>query len=70
MIEEAVLEQLRTALRASETREQLRVPDADWQLFEERHFKLVRDLVKGVSYDGTTGAVSLSLMRGEANHED
>jgi site-specific DNA recombinase len=70
MIEEAVLDQLRTALRASETREQLRVSEADWQTFEEGHFELVRALVKEVSYDGTTGAVSLNLMRSEASHED
>jgi hypothetical protein len=70
MIEDAVLDQLRTALRASETREQLRVAEADWQTFEEGHFELVRTLVKEVSYDGTTGAVSLNLMRNEASHED
>ena len=70
MIEDAVLDQLRTALRASETREQLRVAEADWQTFEEGHFELVRTLVKEVSYDGTTGAVSLNLMRSEASHED
>jgi site-specific DNA recombinase len=69
MIEEAVVGQLRTALCASETREQLRVAEADWQTFEEGHFELVRALVKGVSYDGTTGAVSLNLMRSEASHE-
>jgi site-specific DNA recombinase len=70
MIEEAVVGQLRTALCASETREQLRVAEADWQTFEEGHFELVRALVKDVSYDGTTGAVSLNLMRSEASHED
>jgi site-specific DNA recombinase len=70
MIEEAVLEQLHTALCASETREQLHVPEADWKTFEEGHFELVRALVKDVSYDGTTGAVSLNLMRSEASHED
>ena len=70
MIEEAVLEQLRTALRASETREQLDVPEAGWQAFEEGRFELVRALVKDVSYNGATGAVSLNLMRSEASHED
>jgi hypothetical protein len=58
------------ALRASETREQLRVPDTDWQSFEEDHFELVRALVKEVSYEGTTGAVSLRLTRGQAHYED
>ena len=52
MIEEAVLEQLRTALRASETREQLNVPEADWQTFEEGHFELVR-VVEPVMGGGT-----------------
>jgi len=70
MIEEAVVEQLRTALCACETREQLRVAEADWQTFGDDHFGLVRALVKEVSYDGATGAVSLNLMRSEASHED
>jgi site-specific DNA recombinase len=70
MIEEAVLDQLRTALGVQATREQLNVPEADWQALEEGHFELVRALVKQVSYDGTTGAVSLHLRRREASHED
>ena len=61
MIEDAVLDQLRTALRAQETREQLNVSEAEWQTFEEDHFELVRAVVKEVSYDGTTGSVSLNL---------
>jgi site-specific DNA recombinase len=69
MIEDAVLDQLRAALRAPETREQLNVSEADWQAFEERHREIVRALVKGVSYDGPTGAVSLDLRRMEASHE-
>ena len=70
MIEDSVLDQLRTALRAQETRKQLNVPEADWQALEEGHCELVRALVKEVSYDGTTGAVSLHLSRSEARHED
>jgi site-specific DNA recombinase len=70
MIEEAVVEQLRTALRREETREELRVSEADWQSFEEGHFELARALVKQVSYDGATGAVALNLMRSEVRHED
>jgi site-specific DNA recombinase len=70
MIEEAVVEQLRTALRAEETREQLRVSEADWQTFEEGQFELARALVKQVSYDGTTGAVLLDIRRNEASHDD
>ena len=45
MIEDAVLGQLQTVLRAGETREQLNVSEADWQTFEEGHFELVRALV-------------------------
>ncbi len=70
MIEDAVLDQLRTALHTTEAREQLNVWEADWQAFEERHGELVRSLVKEVSYDGATGAVSLLLSRSEARHED
>jgi hypothetical protein len=70
MIEDSVLDQLRTALRAPETREQLNVSEAEWQAFEQSHGGLVRALVKAVSYEGTTGAVSLNLSRREASHED
>ncbi|HEY1755236.1 MAG TPA: recombinase family protein [Bryobacteraceae bacterium] len=69
MIEDAVRDQLRTALRAPETREQLNVSEADWQAFEARHREVVRALVRAVSYDGTTGTVSLDLRRMEASHE-
>jgi len=65
MIEDAVLEQLRAALCAPETRERLNVSEADWQAFEERHREVVRAMVKEVSYDGPTGAVSLDLKRSE-----
>jgi site-specific DNA recombinase len=70
MLEDAVLDQLRTALCIPETRAQLNVREADWQAFEERQGDLVQALVKQVSYDGTTGAVSLLLSRIEASHED
>jgi site-specific DNA recombinase len=70
LIEDSVLDQLRTAVRAQETREQLNVAEAEWQALEEGHCGLVRALVKEVRYDGTTGAVSLHLRRSEANHED
>jgi hypothetical protein len=56
MIEDAVLDQLRTTLRDCGTREHLNVPEALWQSFEQDHGTLVRALVKDVSYDGTTGA--------------
>ena len=55
MIEDAVLEQFRTALRVQETREQFNVSEADWHAFEEGRCELVRRFVEQVSYDGTTG---------------
>jgi hypothetical protein len=70
MIESSVLDQLRTALSDSGTRELLNISEALWQTFEENHCKFVRALVKGVSYEGTTGAVSLNLTRSEDIHED
>jgi hypothetical protein len=51
-----------------ETREQLNVSESDWQILS--HDELLRALVKEVSYDGTTGAVSLNLRSREASHED
>jgi hypothetical protein len=68
MIEDAVLDQLRTALRSPETREQLNVSESDWQTLS--HGEFVRGLVKEVSYDGTTGSVSLNLRSCVASHED
>jgi site-specific DNA recombinase len=45
MIEDSVLDQLRAALRDSGTREQLNVPEAIWQSFEQDHTALVRGVV-------------------------
>jgi hypothetical protein len=70
MIEDAVVLQLRTALCAPETRERLNVSEADWQAFDQGDRGLVRALVTKVSFDGTTGAVSLSLRGTEASHEN
>jgi len=70
IIENSVLDQLRTALRDSGTREQMNVPEALWQTFQQDPHKLLRALVNDVSYDGTTGAVSLNLTRCEDAHED
>jgi site-specific DNA recombinase len=70
MIEDSVLDQLRMALGDSGNREQLDVPEALWQTFEQDPGKLVRTSVKDVTYDGTTGAVSLNLTRSEDIHED
>jgi hypothetical protein len=70
MIEDSVLDQLRTALDASESREQLNVPEARWESLKQDPSELVRALVKEVRYDATTGTVSLNLSRREANYED
>ena len=70
MIEDSVLDQLRMALRDSGNREQLNVAETLWQSFEQDPGKLVRASVKDVTYDGTTGAVSLNLTRSEDTHED
>jgi site-specific DNA recombinase len=70
MIEDAVLDQLRNALRDGATREKLNVPEAQWQSFEQDQGEFVRALVTQVTYDGRSGAVSLSLRRSEANHGD
>jgi site-specific DNA recombinase len=70
MIEDSVLDQLRTALRTQEKRQQLNVWDVDWQAVEEGRGEIVRALVKEVSYEGTTGAVSLHLKRNETSRED
>jgi len=58
MIEESVLEQVRVALTSPETRQQF---DVSLQAFDAHPSELVRALIKEVSYDGTTGAVLLSL---------
>jgi hypothetical protein len=70
MIEDSVIDQLRTALRNSGTRGQLNVSDAQWESLEQDHAALVRAVVKEVSYEGTTGAVSLNLIRCEDPRED
>ena len=70
MIEDSVLDQLRTALRERGTREQLNVTEDLWQSFEQDPGLLVRALVNDVTYDGTNGAVSLNLTRSEDTHED
>jgi hypothetical protein len=70
MIEDSILHQLRTALASALTREQLHVPDSDWEALEAGQPEIVRSLVKDVSYDGSTGAVSLRLRGGEARREN
>ena len=67
MIEESVLEQLRMAAANPEACQRLGVSP---QAFEADPSELVRALVEEVSYDGTTGAVLLSLHPKERAHED
>ncbi len=70
VIEESVVAQLRIALSTEETRKQLLVSDADWQVFEGEPARLVRVVIEKIGYDGTTGAVSLNLGSSRVNHED
>lgn len=53
---------LRVTLQVDGARDQLRVSEADWLAFDERNPEgLVKAVVRRVSYDGTSGAVSLEL---------
>jgi len=70
MIEDSVVLQLRTALATAETREQLHVPESDWEALETGQGETVRSLVRDVSYDGATGAVSLRLRGSETSREN
>jgi site-specific DNA recombinase len=70
MIEDSVVDQLRTTLGAPETREHLDVSEDHWQAFDQGDRELVRALVTKVSYDGATGAVSLHLRGSNTRHED
>ena len=69
MIEESVLEQLRMAVTSPEACQRFDV-DVSSQAFEANPSQLLRALVKQVSYDGTTGAVLLSLHAKEGTRED
>ena len=64
------LDQLRAALSDPGMREQLNVSDAQWESFEQDHAALIRAVVKEVTFEGTMGAVSLTLIRCEDSHED
>jgi site-specific DNA recombinase len=69
MIEDSVVEKVRTALGPLEIRGRLDVSEADWLAFDQGDRELVRALVRKVSYEGTTGAVSLSLRGSEPSRE-
>jgi hypothetical protein len=61
-IEDSVVAQLRSALSLGDARDELQVSDKDWLEFTEGDpGNLVRAIVQRVTYDGTTGAVSLDL---------
>jgi site-specific DNA recombinase len=70
LIEGSVVEQLRTTIGDDQTREQLRIGDADLEAFEHNRVGLIRAVVKDVSFDGKTGAVSLNLRAKEAVYEN
>jgi site-specific DNA recombinase len=62
VIEESVIEQVRSALSAAEVRNQLDVSELEWHAFAENQpGAFIRTLVRRVVYDGTQGAVSLEL---------
>jgi site-specific DNA recombinase len=70
MIEESVLEQLRTAFDNHNTRNELRVSDSDLEAFRQNPPELVRAIVKKISYFGKTGTVQLNLRMKEATCEN
>ncbi|HTC76966.1 MAG TPA: zinc ribbon domain-containing protein, partial [Terriglobales bacterium] len=62
LIEDSVVAQLRTALSSEEIRGELQVAEGDWQLFQQGDpAGLVRAVVENILYDGSTGAVTLTL---------
>jgi hypothetical protein len=61
-LEESVIEQVRSSLKAEEARQQLGLSDAEWQsLGESVSGEGIRNLIRRVSYDGARGAVSVEL---------
>jgi site-specific DNA recombinase len=62
VIEDSVVAQLRGALNSEETRQQLHITETDWDHFlEDDPRRLVAGIVEHISYDGTTGAVTIKL---------
>jgi hypothetical protein len=56
-LEESVIKLVRSALTATETREQLGLSDAEWQsMGESLSGEGIRNLIRRVSYDGARGA--------------
>src|SRR5205814_10607391 len=64
MIEDSVVAQLRTALSNADTRQQLQVADADWQLLQADPGGPVSVVVERILFDGTTAGGSLTLGSG------
>ena len=60
-IEESLVSQLRVRLSRDETRRQLNLSNRDWEAFLHDPAGLVPTLVELVSYDGTSGTVSVQL---------
>ena len=61
-IEDSVVAQLGAALSTEEIRGELQVAEGDWQLFQQGDpARLVRAVVEHILYDGSTGAVTLTL---------
>jgi hypothetical protein len=56
-------------LATAETRQQLNILESDREALEAGQGEIVRSLVKDVSYDGATAAVSLRLRTSEASRE-
>ena len=70
MIEDSVLEQLRTALGSDQARADYHLSSAESEAFEQDPVETVRTLVKNVTFNGSTGAVVLNLRAKEANDEN
>jgi hypothetical protein len=60
--EESVVAQLRIALSTDQTRDRLDLSETEWQAFLQGNVsEVVRAVVQQISYNGTTGGVSLKL---------
>ena len=64
-IEKSVVAQVRSVLITEDARSQLEISETEWRAFGEHDSpgELVRTIVQRVTYDGTTGAVSVELGR-------
>ena len=61
-IEESVTAQVQTALASADARQQLQIPEDEWEEFSDNPSSdLVRRIVRRITYDGATGAVWMEL---------